>query len=116
VLGINHPTVSNLFCYCVRSVVDLPPQIFGGLAFLAAKSRESGLGTNRYVHSSQELGEQVLVFGIDHTRVTNLFCYCIRSVVDLPPQIFGHLCVSRGKIMGEWPCGLTGNRYVHLSQ
>jgi len=63
----------QLWTYLHRSLV--------ALHFLWCNhGRMALLGTNRYVHSSQELGEQALVFGIDHTRVTNLFCYCIRSV------------------------------------
>jgi len=103
VLGIAHPTVSHVFCYCIRLVVDLPTQIFSCLAFLMVQSREDGLVSKRYVHSSQELGEQVLVFGIDHSRVTNLFCYCIRSVMDLPPQIFSCLHISCGAILASLP-------------
>jgi len=57
-------------------------------------------GTSRYVHSSQELGEQVLVLAINLPVVTDLFCYSLRSVVDFPPQIFGHLHVCHGRITG----------------
>jgi len=48
------------------------------------------------------------MLGIKLTVVTDLFCYCIRSVVDLPPQIFGRRYVSGGAITGERPCGLAG--------
>jgi len=62
---------------------------------------------HRYVCWSLKLKEQVLVFAIDHTRVSNLFCYCIRSVTDSCQWICSHY-FSRGVFMGEQPSGLTG--------
>jgi len=40
------------------------------------------LWTNMYVHPSQELGEQVLVFNVAYPIVCHLFCYCLRSDTD----------------------------------
>jgi len=50
--------------------------------------RRSTFWPHRYVHSNQELGKEVLMLGIDHITVSQLLCYCIRSVTDCPQQIF----------------------------
>jgi len=49
-----------------------------------AGSRDDGLGTTGYVYSSQKLAEQALGLGIVTQVVSHLFCYGVRSVVDIP--------------------------------
>jgi len=47
--------------------------------FLWCNHGRSTFWPHGYVCWSLELKEQVIVLVLDHTRVTNLFCYCIRS-------------------------------------
>jgi len=92
-----------LFCYSLRSVMDFPLQIIHCLAFLAVESRERGLSTSRHVHSSQESVEQVLVLSVGPVVVTDLFCHCLRSVVEFPPLLFWRLRICCSGITGERP-------------
>jgi len=61
-----------------------PTDLQSPLRFLQWNHGRTACGNNRYVKSSQELEEQALVLGINLTVVSDLFCYCLRSVVDLP--------------------------------
>jgi len=45
------------------------------------------------------------VLGIEPSRVSNLFCFCFRPVMDLRWQSFGCLCILSRKIMGGGPFG-----------
>jgi len=43
------------------------------------------------MHSSQEPVEQVLVLALGPAVVSDLFCCCLRSDLECPPLLFGHL-------------------------
>jgi len=45
------------------------------VTFLVVLSRQTGLGTNGYVPSLQELWEQAFVLGIVYPVVSHQFCY-----------------------------------------
>jgi len=68
VIAIDHTKVTNVFRYCIRSDTDYHRRIFSWLSFLAVQSREKTFCTNRYVYSSQELREQVLVLAVDYIK------------------------------------------------
>jgi len=63
--------------------------------FVTAESRDDGLGISRCIHLSQEPVEHVLVLGIGPVVVTDLFCHCLRSVVDFPRRSLGVISLSQ---------------------
>jgi len=100
VLGIGPAVVPDLFCRSLRSVVEFPPLLSGVFRFVAAESRDDGLGTSRCIHLSQEPVGHVFVLGIGPVVVTDLFHHCLRSVVEFPLLLFGLLHVCRSRFTG----------------
>jgi len=89
-----------------------PRRFLGVFTLVAAESRESGIVTTRYVYSTQEPAEQVLVLGINPPLVSHLFCQCLRSVVDIPTQNFSPLAFLAVESRDD---GLGTGRYVPLT-
>jgi len=92
----------------------MPANLRSPFHFCRWSHRRAAFGNNRYVNSSQELEEQVIMLGINPPVVSHLLCYCLRSVVDSCRCIFH--CLLR---FCRWSHGRTAfgnNRYVNSRQ